>query len=82
MKAGLVYSTELMCRDLSYGVGFISTRLWCLQSLPFWFILCGGDWVVLWCGLKLATWYKIQSDLKMVATDAGWAWGYVGEAKL
>lgn len=27
----------------------------CLQSPPFRYVICGGDWVVLWCSQKLAT---------------------------
>ena len=46
---------ELLCRSRPHGAGFTLVGHWCLLSSPFWCVFCERGWVVLWCGLKLAT---------------------------
>lgn len=44
---------ELLCEGSLHGVGFAVARLWCLLSSPFGHIVCGSNWVMVLCGLKL-----------------------------
>lgn len=46
---------KLLCRGGPYGTGFALVGLWCLLRLPFGCVICGANWVVLWCGLKPTT---------------------------
>ena len=55
---------DLLCRCSPSTAGFALAGLWCLPSLLFECVVCGGVWVVLWWGLKLATGY--------IGSEASW----------
>ena len=50
-------SKKLLFRGQPHEAELASAGLWCLLCLFRDCFTCGGCWVVVWCGLKLATIY-------------------------
>lgn len=48
---------ELLCVGWPHRMGVTIAGLWCLLSPPFVYVICGANWVLLWCGVKPITRY-------------------------
>ena len=46
---------ELQCRGPPLRAKLVSVGLWCQLSLPVECVICGGDCVVMFHGLKVST---------------------------
>lgn len=53
----MTIADNLLCAGGLHRVGFGVSGFWCLPRPPFGYVICGDNWVLLLCGLKLVSGY-------------------------